>query len=154
MSLYWGLLVVVVAWVAGIAHVLLTTDTPWPAALESGVGLGTAMFLVLVVLAPPVAFFAGGALAAFEQIREWLEALRDWRSARAMDPPQERGRLGRPAGQVRETEAPDHRNRRREDMSHQPHTLPERRRRRQRRGDGAYSGAGAKKPASPSCRLV
>lgn len=151
MSLYWGLLVVVVAWVAGITHVLLTTDTPWPAALESGAGLGTAMLLVIFVLVPPAAFFAGGAMAAIEQAREWLEDFRDWRLARAMDPPQKRGRLGRPAGQVREVEAPDRRDWRREDMSHQPHALPERRRRRQRRGDGAYP-SGAKKPANPSCR--
>ena len=144
MSFSQGLLAVLLVWAAGIAHVLLTTDTPLPDALESGAGLGTAALLVILLIALPAGFLAGGMLAVVRETRCWL-------LPRPVDPAQERNRLVRPAMQVRETESPNRRDRRREDMGHKPHALPQRRRRRQRRSDDAYCAGGEKNPASAPC---
>ena len=123
MSFFQGLLTVLLAWAAGIAYVLLATDTPLPDALASGAGLGTAALLVLGLIALPLAFLAGGVMVIIEEVRGWL-------STCAMDSAAEERPPRPPSSTDPSDRTPDHRDRGREDVSHQPHASPQRRRRR------------------------
>ena len=179
----WGLLAVALAWSGGIVHELLTTDAPFPDAVEAGMGLGTVYLIVFAFIAPPVGFLCGAAVGTFHAVSDVYHRIRYWvrygplprgksavrrrpvgpaqKRSRVVRPlavlvavgiersrvPRKRNRLVRPLAEIREIEAPDHRERRCEDMGLQP-----RPQRRQRRGDGPTRPP--QNHRTPVCRWV